>query len=108
MKFTWDYIMPPQEGDLPIVEEDGSRYSCILVEQDGRNRVRFGELYSSCTKDDETSRYYWRRMEAKARLIKAAPEMYEMLSELATCGAIVNSHYTARIKALLAKVRGGG
>lgn len=42
---------------------------------------------------------------ANASLIAAAPEMYEMLSDLATCGAIVNSYYTARINALLAKVR---
>lgn len=41
-----------------------------------------------------------------ADLIAAAPDMYAMLEELATCGAIANGLYTAEIKKLLARARG--
>ena len=43
-----------------------------------------------------------------AALIAAAPDMYAMLEELATCGAIANGLYVAKIKKLLAKARGEG
>lgn len=44
--------------------------------------------------------------EANAALIAAAPEMYEMLDMLASCGCIPNGIYTAAIRKLLAKARG--
>lgn len=44
--------------------------------------------------------------EDNAALISAAPEMYEMLDMLASCGCISNGIYTAAIRKLLAKARG--
>lgn len=55
---------------------------------------------------DEDGEFCMDEALANAALIAAAPEMYAMLSDLATCGAIVNSYYTARIQTLLAKARG--
>ena len=43
-----------------------------------------------------------------AHLIAAAPEMYDMLDMLASCGCISNGIYTAAIRKLLAKARGEG
>lgn len=43
---------------------------------------------------------------ANAKLVAAAPEMYEMLDMLASCGCIPNGIYTAAIRKLLAKARG--
>lgn len=43
---------------------------------------------------------------ANATLIAAAPEMYDMLDMLASCGCISNGIYTAAIRKLLAKARG--
>lgn len=44
--------------------------------------------------------------EANAALIAAAPEMYDMLDMLASCGCIPNGIYVAAIRKLLAKARG--
>ena len=49
----------------------------------------------------------WDAFEVNAHLIAAAPDMYAMLEELATCGAIPNGHYIELIKDILAKARGG-
>lgn len=48
----------------------------------------------------------WNVFAANAYLMRAAPEMYAMLEELATCGAIANGLYVAKIKELLTKARG--
>lgn len=46
------------------------------------------------------------RARANVKLAAAAPEMYEMLDMLASCGCISNGIYTAAIRKLLAKARG--
>lgn len=43
---------------------------------------------------------------ANVTLWSKSDEMYAMLEELATCGAIANGLYVAKIKKLLAKARG--
>ena len=42
--------------------------------------------------------------DADARLIEIAPDMYDLLEELAECGAIPNEYYRIRIRELLSKV----
>jgi hypothetical protein len=91
------------DGDLPYVTGDCAISGDICdLYHTGKNQMpkHFG---------DDTKHYAKHNAEANARLIAAAPELYEMLQSILTLGSLFNAgnkHVAADLEALLAKARG--